>query len=196
MAAETPVGTLKTSAPPALPRIARGLKPYRDLNSALKRRTLPKPLANAISVWLSEVSRSSRLANSNRCVCANSIGDTPSSDCVTRRRCRSLTPSDAASSPHARSTAHAPRCRQWRRPPSDHRIHGRKTRGSFRPAAKAWPETCALGGCGAGVEAHILPLRRSDRAYGSAVDAGRGHRNIKASVEARVAGPHCAITSV
>ncbi len=77
-----------------------------------------------------------------------------------------------------------------------HCIHGRKTRGSFRPAAKAWPETCALGGCRTGVEAHILPLRRSDRAYGPAVDAGRGHRNIKASVEARVAGPHCAITSV
>jgi len=69
------------------------------LNSALKRRTLPNPAANAISVNFRDVSLNRRLASSNLCVCANSMGDTPSSASVTRRKCRSLTPRDAASSP-------------------------------------------------------------------------------------------------
>ena len=51
-----------------------------------------------MSVSLREVSVSSRLASNSRWVCASSTGDTPSSASVTRRRCRSLTPKEAARS--------------------------------------------------------------------------------------------------
>jgi hypothetical protein len=63
----------------------------------LKRLTLAKPLACAMAVTGRCVSVSRRLASSSRCVCAYSIGETPNSASKTRRRCRSETPTRAAS---------------------------------------------------------------------------------------------------
>ncbi len=55
-----------------------GELPIRARNSALNRRTLPNPAANAMSVSGSAVSCSSCLASASRRVCASSTGDTPS----------------------------------------------------------------------------------------------------------------------
>jgi hypothetical protein len=73
----------------------------------LKRRTLPKPLANATSVTGSAVSVSRRFASSSLCVWANSTGDTPNSAPKARRKCRSVMPRRAAreSSPDWSSVA-------------------------------------------------------------------------------------------
>jgi hypothetical protein len=63
----------------------------------LKRRTLAKPLTSATCVIGRSVSASSCLAVSSRRVCRYCMGETPSCASKMRRRCRSLTPSRAAS---------------------------------------------------------------------------------------------------
>ena len=147
-------------------------------NSALKRRTLAKPLASATSVTGSAVSVSSRFASSSRCVCAYSIGDTPNSASKTRRRWRLVTPTRAArpSMPPSSSTPSSIRstaaCASRAdasiagvaraRAPGRQRRHGRKP--------------VDLGRRGAREEAAVLAARRAHGAHRPAIDAGRRAR--------------------
>ena len=143
-------------------------------NSALKRRTLAKPLANATSVTGSAVSVSSRFASSSRCVCAYSTGDTPNSvvehaaqvavgDAEARGE-----PSTPPSVQHAVLDQVAPRACASRVPARRCRRDARRELG---PAAQAGTEAARLGGRRAGEEAAVLAARRAHRAHRAAVDA-------------------------
>jgi hypothetical protein len=66
-------------------------------NAALKRRTLPKPAAKAISAIERPLSTASALANRPRCAVATCFGEAPTW-CLNRRRsARSWMPTRAAS---------------------------------------------------------------------------------------------------
>ena len=75
--------------------VIRWLARYASLN----RRTLENPLANAISVIGSDVPSKSSRASAIRFESASSIGPTPSSSCIARRRWRAA---DAERQPRAR----------------------------------------------------------------------------------------------
>ena len=81
---------------PALSRSSRGLARYVRRTASLKRRTLEKPAANAISAMGSRVSSISFLAKWTRRVCATSRGDAPRWRRNRRLRWRSPTPSRSA----------------------------------------------------------------------------------------------------
>ncbi len=88
----------RPSPAPCARRSADGGRANRAWNTALQRRTLEKPLANATSASGSAVSWRSCLASASRRDCASSTGETPISATIARRRWRPLTPSSAARS--------------------------------------------------------------------------------------------------
>src|SRR6267378_7719 len=66
--------------------------------------------------------------------------------------------------------------------------------GGFRPAAKTGTKPCVLGGRSRAEETAVGKLNRARRAYGAAVDAGRGDADKHQAVEAGVFALQGAIT--
>src|SRR5690606_23295109 len=66
------------------------------------------------------------------------------------------------------------------------RVHDGVPGRELRPAAQARPEAFALGGRRAREEAAMVAPRRARGAHRAAVDAGGGHADEEAAVEARI----------
>jgi hypothetical protein len=112
------------------------------------------------------------LGEQQACVCAYSTGETPNSASNTRRRCRSETPTRAASRSIPPSSITPDSIRSTapcasREPASIAAWPGRE----LGPATQARPETARLGGRGAREERQFLAPRHPHVAYRTAVDA-------------------------
>ena len=170
-------------------RSALGLSRYRSRNTELKRRRLWNPLANAIRVTESDVSASRRFASSRRCVCASSIGDTPSSRSKARRSWRSPDAQlageviDTPSIQGAGGDAGGGRARQPR-----HGVHQGPAGRQLGTAAKAGAEASLLGGGGGIEETSAIAIGDSRRTNRATVDPGCGDAYEEEAIKPRIAG--------
>jgi len=165
------------------------------LKSALKRRTLPKPLANATSVTGNAVSvrlreqQLLRLREFHRRYAelgAESAAQVPVGDAQARGDSVQSLLVQRPVFHHARGGLGEARGR----------IHARVAGRELGPAAQARPVAAGLRGGRARKEAAVLALGRLDGAHRAAINARRRDRDEKAAVEPRIARLERPVTDV
>jgi hypothetical protein len=177
-------------------RMLRGFRPYRVLNSALNRRTLPNPgckrdVGQLERGLAEEPLREQELLGLRELDGRHAelgLRDAAQVTVADAERCGEI------ADPRIRYRVLLD-ARDRRAGEPARRVDARKSRRPLRPAAQARAVARALRGGGTREKSHVLALRRPDRTDRPAIDAGRGHRREEAPVEAPITGPHCTKTS-